>query len=74
MNFPTGRAEWEVELPNDDPANALVYNNLLNDVVAVAVARLGVEYSRFVSGGVDRATFTSSMQKVIDGLAADSVV
>ena len=45
--YPPAHAEWYVELA-DDPQQALVYNNLAYDTVALMIARLGVLYSAWL--------------------------
>jgi hypothetical protein len=67
MNFPTGDSSWEVELPNNRPDLALLYNNTCHDLVAAALAKLGVEYSKFLIDQ-DSARFNTVMSAAISGL------
>jgi hypothetical protein len=69
--LPPADANWNVDL-GDDPKNALIYGNLAYDLVAAAMARLGVEYSKFVLDG-DEGQFRSSMDEVQTALKAGVV-
>ena len=47
--LPPADVQWTVDL-GDDARNGLIYGNLAYDLVAAAVAKLGVEYTKFILG------------------------
>jgi hypothetical protein len=49
-SLPRADAEWNVDLGNDLEA-ALIYTNLAYDLVAAAMAKLGVEMSKYILDG-----------------------
>ena len=76
--LPRGKATWEVLL--DDPLDVyddlafakvqLLFANLGYDLVGAAMAKLGWEYSQFVTGESDRETFDTKMAGVLSTLTA----
>lgn len=54
-SYPEAHSEWQVNLvvPGIDPnPNAiLLYNNLCYDLVAAVMAKLGIEYSKWIVDG-----------------------
>jgi hypothetical protein len=48
-DMPPARAEWAVDL-GDDPKEVLIYTNLGYDLIAVAMAKLGVAMSEHILG------------------------
>lgn len=73
MNFPTGDSSWDVELPNNRPDLALLYNNICHDLVAAALAKLGVEYSKFLLDQ-DTSRFSNEMEATINQLSPGTTV
>ena len=65
--WPTASSTWEVEMPSTDPAASLVYNNLVYDLIAVVVGKLGIEYSKLVADD-DRARFDTEMERVMGAI------
>jgi hypothetical protein len=73
---PEGKLEWNVELfdptgmlPDEEVIKlALLYNNLMYDLVGAVLGKLGWEYSRLISGEQDRSTFDASVRKVQEAL------
>lgn len=47
--LPTSKSTWEVDL-GEDPQQALIYTNLGYDLIAVAMAKLGVAMSEHILG------------------------
>ena len=50
---PISKASWEVDL-GDDPKDVLIYTNLGYDLIAYAMAELGVAMSEHVLGDDDK--------------------
>ena len=73
QNFPDGESVWEVSFPNDRPDLALLYNNLAYDLVAAVVAKLGVEYSKFLLDQ-DRNRLNAAIQPAFDALSAGTTM
>ena len=77
MGFPSAKMTWEVVLPDemDDvpqetmKALHLVYNNLMYDLVGLAMAKLGQEYSKLITGQQDQKAFDECMCCVKKALA-----
>jgi len=69
--------EWEVELKKAVPEMTdeqlvqatLLYNNLMYDLVGAVLGKLGWEYSKLMSGEVDRSAFDKTMGTVQRALA-----
>ena len=47
--LPPAKAVWQVDL-GDDPKDALIYTNLGYDLIALAMAKLGVAMSEHILG------------------------
>ena len=47
--LPISSAEWKVDI-GEDPKDALIYTNLAYELIAVAMAKLGVAMSEHVLG------------------------
>ena len=78
---PVARAEWECDCSAvgvTDPQQAvqfiLLYNNAMYDLVGAALAKLGVEYSKLVSGVTDTKAFDAEMKATLEGLNAGAAV
>ena len=71
-SLPPARAEWEVDL-GDDPKQTMIYTNLGYDLIAAAMAKLGVEMSRFVLGEQDESQFNAKMAPVFEALKSTVV-
>ena len=77
MGFPSAKMAWEVVLPDemdDVPQEVmtqlhLVYNNLMYDLVGLAMAKLGQEYSKLITGQQDQKAFDECMCCVKKALA-----
>ena len=71
-NFPNGKLSWETKL--SDPTGVqtdedvikytLLYNNLMYDLVGLALGKLGWEYSKLLVGEQSREEFVERMSKV----------
>ena len=48
-SLPPAKAVWQVEL-GDDPKEALIYTNLGYDLIALAMAKLGIAMSEHILG------------------------
>ena len=48
-NLPISSAEWEVDI-GEDPKDALIYTNLAYDLIAYAMAELGIAMSEHILG------------------------
>jgi len=71
-SMPPASAEWKVDL-GEDPKQALIYTNLGYDLVAAAMAKLGVEFSKFIVGDSSEEQLNTNMNKVFDALRPGSV-
>jgi hypothetical protein len=71
-SLPPASAEWKVDL-GDDPKQSLLYANLGYDLVAAAMAKLGVEYSKFLVGDQTEEQLETNMNKVFDALRPGAV-
>ena len=76
---PVARAEWECDASPvgvTDPQAAvqfiLLYNNAMYDLVGAVLAKLGVEYSKLVSGVADTKAFDAELKKTLEALNAGS--
>ena len=67
-SLPPASAEWSVDLGNDMEA-AMIYTNLAYDLVAAAMAKLGVEMSKYILDG-DYDRLESEMASVQQALRA----
>jgi hypothetical protein len=47
--LPIASAAWKVDV-TDDPRDALIYTNLAYDLIAIAMAKLGVAMSEHILG------------------------
>ena len=70
--LPPGEANWMVDL-GDDPKQGLIYGNLGYDLIAAAMAKLGVEYSKYMLGDQDGEQFSAKMSSVMDAMKAGTV-
>ena len=70
-SLPPANAEWNVDL-GDDPETAMIYTNLAYDLIAAAMAKLGVEMSKYILDG-NRAALEESMVEVQDALRSGVV-
>lgn len=70
--LPPASAEWKVDL-GADPEQGLVYGNLAYDLVAAAIAKLGVEYSKYILGTQTPDQFNAEMASVLTSLKAGTV-
>lgn len=75
--LPRAKCVWEVDASAEgatDPQQAmqmvLLYNNAIYDLVAAVIAKLGVEYSKLVSGVGDDKAFDAEVKKVLEVLNA----
>ena len=66
--LPPADAEWSIDLGSDLEA-ALIYTNLAFDLVAAAMAKLGVEMSKYILDG-DYDRLESEMASVQQALRA----
>ena len=48
-SLPISSAQWKVDI-GEDPKDALIYTNLAYDLIAIAMAKLGVAMSEHVLG------------------------
>ena len=78
---PRAKAEWECDcypVGVMDPQQAvqfiLLYYNAMYDLVGAALAKLGVEYSKLVSGVTDTKAFDAEMKATLEGLNAGAAV
>lgn len=69
---PPASAEWKVDL-GDDQKQVLIYTNLGYDLVAAAIAKLGVEFSKYITGESSEEQLNTNMNKVFDALRPGSV-
>jgi hypothetical protein len=69
--LPAASAVWTVDI-GDDPKQSLIYGNLAYDLVAAAMAKLGVEFSKYLVDE-DGDRLNSAMNDVQDTLRAGSV-
>ena len=70
--FPSGKIKWETEL--FDPTGlktdleviefTLLYNNVMYDLVGIALAKLGVEYSKLLIGEQTKSEFEAKMRTI----------
>ena len=74
---PRSKCVWEVDVepigattPQEAAQLVLTYNNLMYDLIAAVLAKLGVEYSKLTTGAYDSKTFDAKMTKVLEGLNA----
>lgn len=70
--LPPASAEWKVDL-GDDPKQVLTYTNLGYDLIAAAMAKLGVEFSKYITGESSEDQLNTNMNKVFDALRPGSV-
>ena len=73
--YPEARMEWECEIPEDNIQDVLLYNNLMFDIVGMALAKLGVEYSKYFAEGADdnaRKRLNERMEPVIEALKSEA--
>jgi hypothetical protein len=68
-NFPPSSLEWEVTLDEDVPALVLLYNNLMYDIIGLALGKLGVEYSKLLAGEQTRDEFDCCCDEIKKSLA-----
>jgi hypothetical protein len=71
--MPLADATWRVDV-TDDPKYALLYSNLAYDLVAAAMAKLGVEMSKLITGESTEAQFNASMLSVQDSLKSGTSI
>ena len=71
-NTPESSAEWSVDL-GEDLKNSMIYTNLAYDLLAAAMAKLGVEMSKYVLGVTTPEELTANMACVMDALRAGTV-
>jgi hypothetical protein len=64
-SWPPAEAYWQVEVPDDNPEQALIYNNLMFDLIAIVLGKLGVEYSKFAVDG-DRCGLNARMAPLFE--------
>ena len=75
--WPAAKMSWETVLPDElDGVTPevmlnmhLLYNNLMYDLVGAAMSKLGLEYSKLISGQIDQKTFDECMCCVKKALA-----
>jgi len=65
--LPPAEASWAVDL-GDDPKNGLIYGNLGYDLVAAAMAKLGVEMSKYILGERTEEELNARMACVFEAL------
>ena len=73
--LPVAGLEWTVDLL-DDPEMALIYTNLGYDLIAASMAKLGVEFSKYLlDPDRDRALerFNEEMNKAMTALRNEDV-
>ena len=61
-SLPPASAEWKLDL-GDDPESVMIYTNLAYDLIAAAMAKLGVEMSKYLLSG-DRKALDAEMEAV----------
>lgn len=70
--YPEAHLEWQVALVppgvDPDPLALFLYNNLCYDLVSAVVAKLGLEYSKWLLEGGDAASFEVAAQKIMDAV------
>ena len=79
-SFPLAKLKWQVDLsdPTGTQSDAeltsyiLLYNNLMYDLVGAVLGKLGWEYSKLISGEVDRSKFDATMAEVSRALNNES--
>ena len=64
--FPPSSAEWKVDL-GEDPELVMLYTNLGYDLIGAAMAKRGVEFSKYVLDG-DRKALEASMTEAQEAL------
>lgn len=70
--LPPASAEWTVDL-GDDVKQGLVYGNLTYDLIAAALAKLGVEMSKYILGEQTGEQLAETMKGVQESLRAGTV-
>lgn len=70
-NLPEASASWQVDM-GDDPAQSMLYTNLAYDLIAAAMAKLGVEMSKYVLDG-DKGRLEDAMVEVQKNLRSGTV-
>jgi hypothetical protein len=71
--MPPGSMEWKVDT-TDDMEASLIYSNLAYDLVGAAMAKLGVEYSKYILGKQDAESFNKEMTSAMNALKTETVV
>jgi bifunctional DNase/RNase len=70
--LPPASAVWRVDL-GDDIKYSAVYTNLAYDLVAAAMAKLGVEFNKLIIGEQSDAQFSATMSSIQETLKAGNV-
>jgi hypothetical protein len=76
---PTGYLEWNTNLSDvlcikddvEQVKDILLYQNLMFDIVGLGLGKLGAEYSKLLTGEIDRAEFDTRMNKLKAAAAID---
>jgi hypothetical protein len=66
-DFPDAKVESKFDM-GDDPINAAVYSNLAYDLVTVAIAKLGWEYTEWIAGNQEKDAFVKKISEAKDAL------
>ena len=70
-SLPPAEMTWKVDI-GDDPQDALVYTNLAYDLIAASMAKLGVEFSKYL-GDKDGDRLAHEVKHVQEVLRAGTV-
>ena len=69
-DFPPAHAEWEVDIGQHGQTESqqLVYTNLCYDLVAIGVGKLGIEFSKWITGEIDEEELNRRMRAAREAL------
>jgi hypothetical protein len=61
---PKSKACWSVDVGDGSPQQQLAYVNLVYDLIAVALGKLGIHYSQWIVGDINEDEFHKVMDDV----------